>query len=142
VLDDDVPASVTRLLGHVCGVIAAAMAALSGFGIWTLISAAIDHRFSGGGLLLVLLGIGITGLFFRWAGVLTGNWTTPGRLSVPTSVYAAFGVLCAMVSLGGVYLLIATPMQPSVHPIFTLMGVLCAAALAHWCYVLVRSPRK
>lgn len=139
VFDEDVPNSVTRLLGHVCGVIAAAMAVVSGYGIVGLISAATAHRASWFGAIMVLIGVGLTALFFRWAGVLTGYWKTHGKLAVPASVYAGFGVLCAALSFGGVYMVLA---RPSGQPIVWIVGVICGAALAHWCYVLLRNRRK
>jgi hypothetical protein len=141
VFDEDVPESATRLLGHVCGVIAAAMAVVSGYGIFRLVSALIDHGASWLGVIPVLIGVAMTGLFFRWAGVLTGYFKTHGKLAVPTSIYAGFGVLFAALSFGGVYLLLASA-RPIGQPIFWIVGLICSAALAHWCYVLLRNQRK
>ena len=141
VFDEDVPRSATRLLGHVCGVIAAAMAVISGYGIVGLVSAVIDHRSTWLGVVVVSIGLALTSLFFRWAGVLTGYFKAHGKLAVPPSVYAGFGVAFAALSLVGVYLLLASP-RPIVEPILWIVGAVCAAALAHWCYVLLRNQRK
>jgi len=141
VFDEDVPESVTRLLGHVCGVIAAAMAVVSGFGIVGLVSAAFAHRWSWFGAAMISIGVAVTGLFFRWAGVLTGYWKTQGGLAVPARVYTGFGVVAAALSFGGVYLLLASA-RPIGPPIFWIAGVICAGALAHWCHVLLRNRRK
>jgi hypothetical protein len=141
IFDEDVPHSVTRLLGHVCGVIAAAMAVVSGYGIAVLVSAVISHRVTGFGVSAVLIGIALTGLLFRWAGVLTGHFKPRGKLAVSASVYAGVGAACAGLSLGGVYLLLASPASIA-EPILWIVGALCAAALAHWCYVLLRNQRK
>jgi hypothetical protein len=134
--DEDVPPSVTRFFGHVCGVIAAAMAALSGFGIWRLVGGFVAGRASVSGVVLVLIGIAITGLLFRWAGVLTGYWPTRGGLAVPAIVYAALAVLFAAAALMGVYLLVLPGSFSLGRPIPFAIGTLCAGALAHWCRVL------
>jgi hypothetical protein len=141
IFDEDVPHSVTRLLGHVCGVIAAAMAVISAYGIALLVSAVISHRATWFGVTVVLIGVALTGLFFRWAGVLTGYFKTHGKLAVAASVYVAFGIAFAALSLGGMYLLLASS-RPIAEPILWIVGAICAAALAHWCHVLLRNQRK
>jgi hypothetical protein len=141
VFDEDVPESATRLLGHVCGVIAAAMAVVTGYGIVRLVSAGIDHPVSWFGVVLVLTGVASTGFFFRWAGVLTGCFKIQGKLAVPASFYAGFGVMSAALSFGGVYLLL-TRARPTGQPIFWIVCAICGVALAYWCYVLLRNQRK
>jgi len=141
VFNEDVPSPLTRVLGHVCGVIAAAMAVVSGYGVIRLVGAGFDHRASWFGVIAVLTGVVVTGLFFRWAGVLTGYWKTHGRLAVPAAVYAGFGVFAAALSFGGVYLLLAAG-QPVGQPILWIVGASCGTAFAHWCYVLLRNQRK
>jgi hypothetical protein len=139
IFDEDVPHSATRVLGHVCGVIAAAMAVVSGYGIVGLFSALIEQRASWFGVILVLIGVALTVLFFRWAGVLTGYLKTHGKLAVPASVYAGFGVAFAALSLSGAYLASARPIA---GPIVWIVGAICSAVLAHWCYVLLRNQSK
>jgi hypothetical protein len=139
--DEDVPEPAARLLGHVCGVIAAAMAVVTGYGIVRLVRAGIDHPVSWFGVVLLLIGLALTGFFFRWAGVLTGYFKTYGKLAIPASVYAGFGVMSAALSFGVVYVLLAS-VRPIGQPIFWIVGAICCAALAHWCYVLLRNQRK
>jgi hypothetical protein len=139
IFDEDVPHSVTRLLGHACGVIAAAMAVISGYGVALLVRAAIGHRAAWFGAIAVLIGIALTGLLFRWAGVLTGHFKPKGRLSVSPSVYVGIGVACSALALGDMYLLLASR---AAEPIRWIVGAICGAALAHWCYLLLRNQRK
>lgn len=140
--DEEVPASFARIVGHVCGVITVAMAALSGWGIWSLINAAFKRDLPLFGLVLVLIPVGLTVLFFRWAGVLTGHWVTHGRLAVPPSIYAGFGVLCAVMSLFGVYALIVPSALPIGSPIVTAAGTVSSGIVAYWCYYVLENRRK
>ncbi len=128
--NDEIPESVARVVGHVCGVIAVGMAALS----FVFLSALV-HRFTLGGLVAVtVVGILAT-LFFRWAGALTGYWDTRSRLSVPKIVYvvlAAFVGVCA--ALSGYLLLVDMP--PSFERALALLiGVFCAVPLVYICYL-------
>ncbi len=139
--NEEVPTSFARFVGHVCGVIAVAMASLSGFGVFHIARGLFNERFSLGGVGFVAVGVGIAWLFFRWACVLTGLVQTGGRLSVPPSVYAGFGVLSALVSVFGVYRQIAEPMS-LLTTLGNLFGIISGVLLAKLCYVLVTSQRK
>jgi hypothetical protein len=140
VIQEEVPASAARFFGHVCGVIAVAMAALSGWGLWQVGTAALHGRV-GWSQCLVLIPVGLTALLLRWTGVLMGYWSTHGRLSVPPSVYAAFGILCAGISLVGLKLLVTWPLSVW-HALMITAGVVCGAALAYWCYLLLSRRRR
>lgn len=141
-LDKNVPASVTRLLGHVCGVIAVAMAAASAFALWVFVIGLAHHRLSLWGAVLVAVCVGTTALFFRWAAVLTGCWHARGRLSVPPGVYTGIGLLCVATSLFGVYLLAVTPPQSAVASVMITFGSLSGAVLARWCFGLTGKRRE
>ena len=67
--NDEVPKGVASAIGHVCGVIAVGMAALSVFVIVGLF-----HRISVAGFVIAAMCVGLTVLMFRWAGSLTGHW--------------------------------------------------------------------
>jgi len=133
VIDDEIPKSVARVVGHVCGVCAVGMAAASAYGAW-----AVAHKLSVPGLVFVAIGIAIAALLFRWAGALGGYWDTSGRLSVPKGIYAMLGVLFAAMSMLAAYLLIVA-MPPSFPDAFLLwVGVLCGAVLTYLCVLAVR----
>ncbi len=85
--DDEVPPALRAVIGHVCGVVAVGMAALSAFFIWALVQPVLVATPGA----RVDLAVGLTVLFFRWAGALTGYWNTRGRLAVPKMVYAFLG---------------------------------------------------
>lgn len=129
-VNDEIPESIARVVGHACGVIAVGMAALSLLGLWALV-----HRFTWGGLIAVAVAAALTAVFFRWAGSLIGWWDTSGRLSVPKAVYvvfAAFVGVCA--ALGGYLLLVDMP--TSFDKAFTLLlGVFSAVPLIYLCYL-------
>jgi len=140
-IHQEAPAGAARFFGHVCGVIAVAMAALSGWALWSAAATVAHGRFSVGLAALGVVGAVLTALFFRWSGVLTGHWSTHGRLAVPPGVYAAFGVCCAGVSGVGLYLLLSRTL--------TLWGSLTIAAaivsggvVAYWCHLLLRQRRR
>jgi hypothetical protein len=100
--DDEVPPAIASVIGHVCGVIAAGMAAVSVWGIWMLV-----HRFNWQLLVFDSICLGLTVLLFRWAGALTGYWDTRGRLAVPKVVYAGLGAVIAAAGVGTLYVMIA-----------------------------------
>ena len=66
VIDDEVPKPFASVIGHVCGVIAVGMTALSVFAIWTL-----AHKPTVPGLFFVSVCVGVSLLMYRWAGALT-----------------------------------------------------------------------
>jgi hypothetical protein len=133
VINDEIPKSIAVVVGHVCGVIAVGMAALSVFGVWR-----VAHNASLAGLISLALCTGLTLLLFRWAGALTGYWDTSGRLSVPKAVYAAFGAFFVVLTVVGVYVLaVHTPASfDSAFAILT--GALGGAVLVYLCRLAVR----
>jgi hypothetical protein len=133
VTNDEVPAGVARVIGHVCGVIAVGMAALSVFMVVGLV-----QRVSIAGCVIVAVSIGITVLMFRWAGSLTGYWDTRNRLSVPAGTYQGFGYFFAGLGLVGVVLLtLQTPTSLS-GAIMQVIGVFSCGALSYLCYLASR----
>ena len=125
-IDDEIPTSVAKLIGHVCGVFAVAMAAASGYGAW-----AVAHKFSAPGLIATAVGMAIATLLFRWAGALTGYWDTSGRLAAPAFVYVGLGGLFAASTLFGAFLLVVD-MPTSFGKAFGLWtGVLSGAVLTY-----------
>jgi len=127
-MNDEVPKSFARLIGHVCGVFAVGMAAASAYGAW-----AVAHKFSVAGLIVTAVGAVIAALLFRWAGALTGYWDTSGRLAVPAFVYVCVGGLSAATTVLGVYLLVAD-MPASFGKAFGLWtGVLSGVVLTYLC---------
>jgi hypothetical protein len=140
-LNEEVPVSFARFVGHVCGVIAVAMASVSSFAIWRAYVAIVDGRMTTAGAALILASLAITALFFRWAGVLTGYWNTHGRLAIPAFVYAGFGVLSVGVSLAVIWLLRSHTLTvwDAVAAGFGLVG---SGIVAYWCYLLVTRQRK
>jgi len=130
VTNDQVPSSFASVVGHVCGVIAVAMAALSLFGIWGL-----AHKVTLLGLVLVSLCIGLTALMFRWAGALTGHRDTQGRLSVHKVVYAALGVLFGIFTVFSLGLAIVRPPQSLDAGFVMAFGLVGGIALTYLCYL-------
>lgn len=129
-VNDEIPESIARVVGHVCGVIAVGMAALSLAGLWALV-----HRFTWGGLVAVAVAAGLTTLFFRWAGALTGYWDTSGRLSVPKTVYVVFAALVGVCGAMGGYLLLVDMPTSFEKALTLLVGVFCAVPLIYLCYL-------
>jgi hypothetical protein len=140
IIHEEVPASAARFFGHVCGVIAVAMAAVSAWGLWHLGSGVAHDGLHVGFGAFVAFCIGLTALFFRWAGVMTGHWATHGRLSVPPSVYVAFGVLCAGVSAVGVCLLLTQTLTLPVS-LALAAGTIGGGMVAYWCRLLLQRRR-
>jgi len=139
-IHEEVPAGAARFFGHVCGVIAVAMAALSGWAFWSAAVAVAHGRSSIGLAALVAVGAILAALFFRWSGVLTGHWSTHGRLAVPPSVYAAFGVCCAGVSGVGLYLLL-TQTLTFWGSLKIAAGVVSGGVVAYWCHLLLKQRK-
>jgi hypothetical protein len=139
--NEEVPTSFARFVGHVCGVIAVAMAALSGVGGFYIVRGLFNDQSGMSGIGFVAAGVAIAWLFFRWACVLTGLARTGGRLAVPPSVYAGFGVLCVLVAGIGVYRQIVEPMAP-LATLWNLLGIISGAVLAKLCWLLVTTRRK
>jgi multisubunit Na+/H+ antiporter MnhB subunit len=133
VTNDEVPKGVASVIGHVCGVIAVGMAAMSVFAIVGLF-----HRASMAGFVIGAISIGLTILMFRWAGSLTGYWDTRDRLSVPTGPYRGLGYCFAGLGFVGLVLLIVqTP--PSLNgAVIELTGVFSCGALSYLCHLASR----
>ena len=127
--DDEVPPAFASIIGHVCGVIAVGMAALSAFFMWSLI-----NRFSWQLLIFESILIGLTVLFFRWAGALTGYWNTRGRLAVPKVVYAFVGAIFVALGVFSLYVVTAKPMFLDEAPVF-LFGLVGCGFLTYWSYL-------
>lgn len=129
-VDDEVPKSFARAIGHVCGVVAVGMTASSLFGIWSL-----AHKASLPVFVLVAIGIGLAALMFRWAGALTGFWDTRGRLAVPKLVYLILGAVFVAVTLLTLGLAIAMPPASVDEGLMTVIGVSSGTAIAYLCYL-------
>ena len=127
--DDEVPPIVATVIGHVCGVVAVGMAALSVFFIWALV-----QRFSWALLALDSIAVGLTVLFFRWAGALTGYWNTSGRLAVPKMVYAFLGAAFVALGVFSLYVITAKSVFVDEAPVF-LFGLASCGFLTYWCYL-------
>ena len=140
-LHEEVSAPAARFFGHVCGVIAVAMAAFSGWALWQIGVAALQGRFAWTPSLLVLLPVTLTVLFFRWAAVLSSERSSAGRLSVPPSAYVAFGLFCAALSGFGLYLLL-TQTLTFWGSLKLAAGVISGGVVAYWCHLLLKSRRK
>jgi hypothetical protein len=130
VINDEIPESIARVVGHVCGVIAVGMAGLSLAGLWALM-----HRYTLGGLIAVAVAVGLTALFFRWAGSLTGWWDTSGRLSVPKVVYVVFAAFLGATAATGGYLLLVDMPTSFDKALTLLIGVFGAVPLIYLCYL-------
>jgi hypothetical protein len=126
VIDDEIPKSVAKLFGHVCGVCAVGMAAASAYGAW-----AVAHKFTVPGLVFVATGVAIAALLFRWAGALAGYWDTTGRLSVPKAVYVVLGALFAAMTLLGAYVLIVAMPRSFADAFMVWIGVLGGGVLTY-----------
>jgi hypothetical protein len=130
---DEVPKSVASIIGHVCGVIAVAMAALGLFGVTVLF-----RKPSGAVLLLVALATAMTVLMVRWAGALTGYWDTRGRLAVSKFVYSLLGALFVALALLGIGLMIASPPLSVGEGLTMVIGAFGSGAMAYLCYLAYR----
>ncbi len=130
--DDEVPPGYASIFGHACGVVAVGMAALSTFFLWMLV-----NRFSWQLLLLESIAIGLTVLFFRWAGALTGYWNTRGRLAVPKVVYAFLGVVFVAIGILGLSVMVTKHVFLDEAPTF-LFGLVSCGFLAYLCYLTYR----
>lgn len=128
--NDEVPKSYASVVGHVCGVIAVGLAALSLYGVWLL-----AHKASLPGLVLVSVCVGLTALMFRWAGALTGYWDTRGRLAVPKVVYGALGVLFVVLGVSGLSILIMKSHLFLDEVPALVFGFISCGFLAYFCYL-------
>jgi hypothetical protein len=133
VIDDEVPPSVASVVGHVCGIVAVGMAALSVFGLWSL-----AQKLTLAGIVLEMIAIAMSLLMFRWAGALTGFWNTRGRLAVPKIVYSIFGALFAGVAVLGVAVSIVQPPRSLDAGLATVIGVACCLSVSYFCYLAYR----
>jgi hypothetical protein len=136
VVNDEIPESIARVVGHVCGVIAVVMAGLSLAGLWALV-----HRYTWGGLIAVTVAVGLATLFFRWAGALTGYWDTSGRLSVPKTVYVVFAAFVGVCAATSGYLLFVDMPTSFDKALTLLIGVICAVPLIYLCYLATQRFR-
>jgi hypothetical protein len=127
--DDEVPPVLASVIGHVCGVIAVGMAAVSVWGIWTL-----AHGFNWLLLVFASICLGLTVLMLRWAGALTGYWDTRGRLAVPKVVYAFLGAVFVALGVFSLYVMITKHVFLDEAPTF-LFGLAGAGFLTYWCYL-------
>jgi hypothetical protein len=130
VIDDEIPKSFARVIGHACGAIAVGLTASSLFGMW-----AFAHKPT---LPLLLAVVGCTGLsllMFRWAGALTGFWDTRGKLAVPKFVYSAFGALLVAFTVLCVALAVARPPASIGEGMTTVIGVSSGIAMTYLCYL-------
>ena len=130
---DEIPKSVASVIGHVCGVIAVGMAALTVAVVW----GAVNHRSAGASLAGLFCG-GLTLLMFRWAGALTGYWDTRGRLAVSKFVYSVLGALFVVLALLGIGLMIARPPMSVGEGLSLVVGVSGSGSLAYLCYLAYR----
>jgi hypothetical protein len=128
VTNDEVPKGVASAIGHVCGVIAVGMAALSVFVIVGLL-----HRSSIAGFFIAGICIGLAVLMLRWAGALTGYWDTRNRLSMPAGTYQGLGSLFAGLGVVGLVLLILHPPRSLSGAVMQLVGVFSCGALSYIC---------
>jgi hypothetical protein len=133
VIDDEVPKPFASVIGHVCGVIAVGMTALSAFAIWTL-----AHKPTGPGLLFVSVCVGVALLMFRWAGALTGFWDTRGRLAVSKFVYSALGVVFVAIVALSVRLAVLKPPATVGEGLPVVIGVCSGGAMVYLCYLAYR----
>jgi hypothetical protein len=130
VTNDEIPETVARVVGHVCGVIAVGMAALS-----VLLVAGLVHKPSTAGVVLGSISIGLTALMLRWAGALTGYWNTRGRLAVPKRLYSFLGALFVGLSAMSAYLLAIGAPDSFDDALVLLVGAMSGAAVAYLCYL-------
>lgn len=128
--NDEVPKWVASAIGHVCGVIAVGMAALSVFVIVGLF-----HRISIPGFVIAVICVGLAVLMFRWAGSLTGYWDTRNRLSVPAGTYQGLGYVFAGLGLVGLALLILQAPASLRGAVMQLVGASSCGALAYLCHL-------
>ena len=135
-IDDEVPKSFARVIGHVCGVIAVGMTALSFFGMWAFASKPTLPL-----LCAVAGGVALSLLMFRWAGSLTGFWDTRGKLAVPKFVYSSFGALLVAFTFVSVALAIARPPTSVGEGTMTVIGVSSGFAMTYLCYLAYRRFR-
>ena len=129
-IDDEVPKSFALAVGHVCGVIAVGMVALSVFAISSFYQKPSVALF-----VVTAIAFALSGLFLRWAGALTGFWDTRGRLAVPKLVYSALGALFVAVIVLRIAFAVASPPASVADGSLFLIGIACAAALAYCCYL-------
>jgi hypothetical protein len=129
-LNDEVPKSFALVVGHVCGVIAVGMVALSAFAVWTFLQKPSAPLF-----VVTLIGTGMAGLFLRWAGALTGFWDTRGRLSVSKLVYSGLGVLLLAAILLQVTLAFAALPKSLADASLLVVGGSSGVALVYLCYL-------
>lgn len=132
-IDDEVPKPFASVIGHVCGVIAVGMTALSAFAIWTL-----AHKPTVLGLFFVSVCVGVALLMYRWAGALTGFWDTRGRLAVSKYVYSAIGVVFVAIVAISVRLVIMKPPASVEEGLPVIIGVCSGLAMAYLCYLAYR----
>jgi len=133
VIDDEVPESFARVIGHVCGVVAVGMTASTLFGIW-----ALARKPTVAGLFFVATGVALALLMYRWAGALTGFWDTRGRLAVPKVVYSAMGVLFVAAGILWVGVSVARPPTSVDAGLVLVAGVASSLSISYLCYLAYR----
>lgn len=132
-IDDEVPKPFASVIGHVCGVIAVGMTALSLFAVWTFV-----HQPTTPVLLGSAICVGLSLLMFRWAGSLIGFWDTRGRLAVPKLVYSMLGAFFVGVMIVSVRLAVARPPTSVGEGLPMVIGVFSGVALIYLCYLAYR----
>ena len=132
-IDDEVPKPFASVIGHVCGVIAVGMTALSLFAIWTLV-----HKPTVPGLFFVSVCVGLALLMYRWAGALTGFWDTRGRLAVSKFVYSALGVVFFAIVAISVRLAVLEPPATVEEGLPLMLGVCSGGAIVYLCFLAYR----
>lgn len=132
-MQDEIPESVARAIGYVCGVIAAGMATLGVLAIWTL-----AHKPSLLLTLAVLFCSGLSWVMYRWAGALLGRWDTRDRLVVSKFFYSAFGALLAGLVVLAMAATSVRPPQTLDEGLAVVVGISSGVALIYLCYLAYR----
>jgi hypothetical protein len=135
-MQDEIPESVARVIGYVCGVIAVGMATLGLLSIW-----ALAHKPSVLLMFAALFCGGLSLLMFRWAGALLGRWDTRDRLVVSKFFYSAFGALLVGLVLFSIAATSVRPPQTLDEGLLVVTGISGGVALIYLCYLAYRRFR-
>ncbi len=132
-MQDEIPESVARAIGYVCGVVAVGMATLGLLSMW-----ALAHEPSAPLLFAALFCGGLSLLMYRWAGALLGRWDARDRLVVSKFFYSAFGALLAGLVVFSVAATSVRPPQTLDEGLVVVIGISGGVALIYLCYLAYR----